>query len=341
MRTPLLSALLLTCAALPAAAQTTVIVPSAPPPPPLVVSPGTPPVVLAPGTPPVLAAPTAPLTVPTAPPGVLAPPAGMPGPLAVTGEGERQEIPCRGRDVLIRGSNNNTTLRGGCHSVTVQGDSNQVQAELQPGAPITLSGENDDVAFVLVEPGPDPLVTVSAGTDRAYRVDQVGPGAAPVATSRGVVVPGGGPGSNNVQVTEMPSVRQLKQELGAQETPRGTLVTLHDDVLFDFDKDTIRADAAARLTQLGQLITQLRPSSVSITGYTDGIGSDTYNLGLSLRRAQSVEHWLETEDRVQASFRVDGRGKADPVAPNTTADGRDNPAGRQQNRRVEILLAHG
>jgi outer membrane protein OmpA-like peptidoglycan-associated protein len=330
MRAPLLSAFLLAGIAVPAAAQTTVVVPSDTAPPPVVVAPSAPPpVVLAPAAPPV------------APPAVLAPSTAAPGPLAITAEGERQAIPCRGRDVLIRGSNNNTTLRGGCHSVTVQGDSNQVQAELQPGAPITLSGENDDVAFVLVEPGPDPLVTVSAGTDRAYRVDQVGPGAAPVATSRGVVVPGGGPGSNNVQVTEMPSVRQLKQELGAQETPRGTLVTLHDDVLFDFDKDTIRADAAARLTQLGQLITQLRPSSVSITGYTDGIGSDTYNLGLSLRRAQSVEHWLETEDRVQASFRVDGRGKADPVAPNTTADGRDNPAGRQQNRRVEILLAHG
>ena len=59
-----------------------------------------------------------------------------------------------------------------------------------------------------------------------------------------------------------------------------------------------------------------------------------------MRRAESVERWLRDQDHVQANYRVDGRGEADPVAPNTTADGHDNPAGRQQNRRVEILLAH-
>jgi len=143
-----------------------------------------------------------------------------------------------------------------------------------------------------------------------------------------------------VQVTEMPSVRQLEQNLGARETPQGTLVTLHDDVLFDFDKNNVRPDAAAKLTQLAQLIAQVHPSSVSITGYTDSVGSDEYNIALSLRRAESVEHWLEDQDHVQANYRVDGRGKADPVAPNTLPDGRDDPAGRQQNRRVEILLAH-
>jgi outer membrane protein OmpA-like peptidoglycan-associated protein len=325
MRTALLPTLLLACAAGPALAQTTVIVPSAPPLPPAVVVPA-----------------------PPQPPGgaVLAPPAPPPGtvlattaaaPLAITTEGERQTVRCAGRDVLIRGSRNNTTLRGGCRSVTVEGDGNQVQAELQPGAPLMLNGADNDLAFVLVSPGPDPEVRVTAGSDRAYRVQQLGEGGLPVATPGGVVVPGGG----HVQVTEMPSVQVLMQELGAQETPRGTLVTLHDDVLFDFDKDGIRPDAAAKLTQLGQLIAQTHPPSVAITGYTDGVGSDEYNIRLSMRRAESVERWLRDQDRVQADFRVDGRGKADPVAPNTTADGRDNPSGRQQNRRVEILLAHG
>ena len=141
---------------------------------------------------------------------------------------------CVGRDVLIRGDRNNVTLHGGCRSVTVEGNANQVQAELEPAAPIMLTGADNDLAFVLVAPGPDPLVTVSAGSDRAYRVEQLGVGGAPVATPGGIVAPGGG----HVQVTEMPSVRQLMQDLGAQETPRGTLVTLHDDVLFDFDKAT-------------------------------------------------------------------------------------------------------
>ena len=201
---------------------------------------------------------------------------------------------CPGRDVLIRGDRNNVTLHGGCRSVTVQGDGNQVQAELQPAAPITLNGADNDLAFVLVAPGPDPLVTVTPEATAPIASSNWGR-RAPVATPGGIVAPGGG----HVQVTEMPSVRQLMQDLGAQETPRGTLVTLHDDVLFDFDKANIRPDAAEKLTKLGQLIAQMHPSSVSITGYTDSIGTAQYNIGLSMRRAESVERWLRDQDHVR------------------------------------------
>ena len=75
-------------------------------------------------------------------------------------------------------------------------------------------------------------------------------------------------------------------------------------------------------------------SQVSVTGFTDSVGSDDYNLALSKRRAESVAAYLEGAHGLKTdSLTVTGRGKADPVASNTTE-------GRASNRRVEIRLQH-
>ena len=78
---------------------------------------------------------------------------------------------------------------------------------------------------------------------------------------------------------------------------------------------------------------------MGLASVSNSIGAPQYNLDLSDRRSRNVERWLLDYGRVQvAALHVEGRGANDPVAPNTLPDGRDNPAERQQNRRVGNLL---
>ena len=138
--------------------------------------------------------------------------------------------------------------------------------------------------------------------------------------------------------SQLDRVAQLKQALEAVDDRAGTRVALPGDVLFDFDKATLRGDAGATLDKLAELITRLgRPAH--ITGYTDSKGDDAYNLKLSRERARSVHDALLARN-VDAKQLADprGRGEADPKADNTRADGSDNPEGRRLNRRVEVLI---
>jgi outer membrane protein OmpA-like peptidoglycan-associated protein len=103
-----------------------------------------------------------------------------------------------------------------------------------------------------------------------------------------------------------------------------------DDVLFDFDRSTLRPEASAILDPLLAML-QADPSmSIDIEGHTDWIGSDAYNQGLSQRRAQAVVNWLVAHGIARERISAVGRGESEPVATNHTA------AGRQLNRRVEI-----
>jgi outer membrane protein OmpA-like peptidoglycan-associated protein len=122
-----------------------------------------------------------------------------------------------------------------------------------------------------------------------------------------------------------------------EETPRATRLTVRNDVLFDFDKAELRPEAAEALGRVAEIIRQRRPRGVRIVGHTDSMGSDSYNQGLSERRAQSVERWLASNGGGLPPMQAEGRGEQEPVAPNEQG-GRDNPEGRQQNRRVEVLL---
>jgi outer membrane protein OmpA-like peptidoglycan-associated protein len=122
-----------------------------------------------------------------------------------------------------------------------------------------------------------------------------------------------------------------------EETPRATKLTVRNDVLFDFDKAELRPEATEALTRVAEIIRQRAPRAVRIVGHTDSVGGDSYNQQLSERRARSVEQWLATQGGLPP-LQAEGRGEAEPVAPNTVDGGRDNPEGRQQNRRVEVLL---
>ncbi len=116
----------------------------------------------------------------------------------------------------------------------------------------------------------------------------------------------------------------------------GFVITLADGVLFDFDKDDIRADASATLDKVAQALKQVGDNEIRIGGHTDAIGTDAYNQGLSERRASSVEQALRQRG-VSAPMTSKGYGESRPVAPNELK-GKDNPAGRQLNRRVEIFV---
>lgn len=138
--------------------------------------------------------------------------------------------------------------------------------------------------------------------------------------------------------SQLDRVAQLKQELKAVDEHAGTRVELPGDVLFDFDRATLRADAGPTLDKLAELITRMdRPAH--ITGYTDSKGEDAYNLKLSQARARAVHDALLAR-KVDAARLADtqGRGEANPKAPNTRADGSDDAQGRQLNRRVEVLI---
>lgn len=131
--------------------------------------------------------------------------------------------------------------------------------------------------------------------------------------------------------------RALLAELKARPTPEQAIsIDLPADVLFDFDKSDLRADAAASLDKAAELIKSYATAPLAVLGHTDGKGTDAYNDALSLRRAQAVAQALQSRTSRQA--RVEGLGKRQPVAPNTTPDGRDDPQGRQLNRRVQILI---
>lgn len=116
----------------------------------------------------------------------------------------------------------------------------------------------------------------------------------------------------------------------------GFVITLTDGVLFDFDKSEIRPDAASVLRNLADALKTVGNAPLQISGHTDAIGTDSYNQGLSERRAAAVERALRDQG-VTASMSAKGYGESRPVAPNSI-HGKDNPAGRQLNRRVEIFV---
>lgn len=152
----------------------------------------------------------------------------------------------------------------------------------------------------------------------------------------------GGETSSFGLMNDMDSATRLQtedtlSELGARREGERIIVSLSGDVLFDFDKSAIRADARPVLSKLASVLQAMPDVPVTIVGHTDSRGSDDYNQRLSQDRADSVEAWL-ADLGVASSFTAEGRGESAPVAPNMREDGSDNAEGRQKNRRVEFII---
>jgi outer membrane protein OmpA-like peptidoglycan-associated protein len=138
-------------------------------------------------------------------------------------------------------------------------------------------------------------------------------------------------------------IEDLETKVGnleVKETDTELRIELAADVLFDFDKADILPKAEATLTQVADMIRDRSKGSVRVAGHTDAKGSDAYNQKLSRQRAESVVAWLRKQQGLADSdYVTEGFGATRPVASNTKPDGSDDPAGRQKNRRVEIILS--
>jgi OmpA-OmpF porin, OOP family len=121
-------------------------------------------------------------------------------------------------------------------------------------------------------------------------------------------------------------------ELRADRTERGLVVTLSDEILFDVDQADLKPGGMQQLSRVSEFLRQNPDRNVLIEGHTDSTAPDTYNLALSQRRANAVEDFLITQGVEPTRISAVGYGEQLPIATN------DSAAGRQANRRVEIVV---
>jgi outer membrane protein OmpA-like peptidoglycan-associated protein len=119
--------------------------------------------------------------------------------------------------------------------------------------------------------------------------------------------------------------------LKATPTPRGLVMTL-GDVLFDTGRAELKSGAGRKMDQLGQFLVEHSDRRVQIDGFTDSVGTDSYNEDLSQRRADAVKTALINRGVQPSRIGTEGYGKAYPVANN------NDSGGRQLNRRVEVVI---
>lgn len=127
-------------------------------------------------------------------------------------------------------------------------------------------------------------------------------------------------------------LRQL-DELNARETDRGMVVTL-GDVLFQTGRAELTGGAVSNLSKLAAFFNQYPDRNAAIEGHTDNVGSEGSNLTLSQRRADSVRAYLVSQGVAASRLTTAGLGESSPIASN------DTDTGRQQNRRVEVIITN-
>lgn len=129
--------------------------------------------------------------------------------------------------------------------------------------------------------------------------------------------------------------KEIDQSIPGAKVERvgeGIEVTFESGLLFDFDSDRIRPDAAKNFQELANSLKKYGNSNLLIVGHTDSQGDDAYNMNLSLRRANSASAYLQSLGVPGSRISTAGRGESEPVATN------DTDAGRQLNRRVEVAI---
>lgn len=126
-----------------------------------------------------------------------------------------------------------------------------------------------------------------------------------------------------------PEISDVEREEGSSA---GTIV-LDSDILFDFDERELTPAARDKVEEIVEDAPD--DAEVTVTGHTDDLGTPAYNTTLSTDRAESVGEVIE-RSRPDLTVTTRGRGSSDPVEPNRKG-GKDNPEGRAQNRRVEIV----
>lgn len=139
-------------------------------------------------------------------------------------------------------------------------------------------------------------------------------------------------GAAAAQLQNVELQRQIA-ELNAKETERGLVITL-GDLLFATGKSQLREGASNHLDKLAAFLRENPERTVMIEGHTDNVGSDELNDALSRQRADTVKSYLVGQGIASSRLDASGKGEGSPVASNDTA------SGRQQNRRVEIIIVN-
>jgi len=137
--------------------------------------------------------------------------------------------------------------------------------------------------------------------------------------------------ATNAALGQAARLQEEVDQLKAKPTPRGLVLTL-GDVLFDTARAQLNPGAARKLDQLAQFLDDHPERRVQIDGFTDGVGSEAYNLDLSQRRADAVRSALLVRGIDSSRIGTQGYGKEFPVASN------GDSGGRQLNRRVEVVI---
>jgi outer membrane protein OmpA-like peptidoglycan-associated protein len=128
--------------------------------------------------------------------------------------------------------------------------------------------------------------------------------------------------------------RELEQNIpGAivERVGEGIQVTFESGLLFDFDSDVVRGSARSNLDELARSLERYDETNLLIVGHTDAVGTDSYNMDLSERRADSAARYLRSRG-VDREIETAGRGEREPVASN------ESDSGRSRNRRVEVAI---
>ncbi|MFZ2587271.1 MAG: OmpA family protein [Alphaproteobacteria bacterium] len=131
------------------------------------------------------------------------------------------------------------------------------------------------------------------------------------------------------------AMRQSLQGTGVDVERQGynLMLTMPNNVTFGFDDATLQASARTTLATVAGVLNQYPSTMVDVVGHTDSVGTDSYNMNLSHRRAQAVTSYLIGQSVVSQRLVMRGMGEQFPVADNATE------SGRAQNRRVEVLIA--
>ncbi|HZI13663.1 MAG TPA: OmpA family protein, partial [Myxococcus sp.] len=126
--------------------------------------------------------------------------------------------------------------------------------------------------------------------------------------------------------------QELDKVAETRRTEQGLLVNLESELLFETDSAVLTDSAVRQLTQVGDILRKYPEDRITIEGHTDSRGPGPYNESLSMRRAEAVARVLRGRGVQEQQMVVVGQGETEPVAPNTSENG------RSANRRVELHI---
>ncbi len=127
--------------------------------------------------------------------------------------------------------------------------------------------------------------------------------------------------------------QELAQVAQVERVEDGIVATMKDKILFDTNESILKPESKASLEKIAEILKKYDKTEVTVAGYTDNVGTMSHNQQLSERRANAVRLFLSNQGVAPHRMTVMGFGLDNPVAPNTTADG------RSKNRRVELHIA--